>query len=47
MFRRSPRRRASQASARVRAPQWIQHFVEVAQKLSDIGMTSCTTERMP
>jgi len=44
MFRRSPRHRASQASARVPtrqaevpAPQWIQYFVGVAQKLSGIG----------
>jgi hypothetical protein len=46
MFRRSPRQRASQASARVptrhagvRAPQWIQYFVGAAQKLNDIRMS--------
>ena len=46
MFRRSPRQRANQASARVptrhagvRAPQWIQYFVRASQKLSDIGLT--------
>jgi hypothetical protein len=48
VFRRSPRQRANQASARVptrhagvRAPQWIQHFVRASQKLSGIGMESC------
>jgi hypothetical protein len=43
VFRRSPRQRANQASARVptrhagvRAPQWIQHSVRASQKLSGI-----------
>src|ERR1035438_9926363 len=51
VFRRSPRQRANQASARVptrhagvRAPQWIQHFVRASQKLSGIGRFRLPTD---